>query len=191
MKMNRREYNKYYQDYIKDIDINNMEFKSYSYDELLEFLKQNYYDDEFKKYVYWEPDGFMAPFGMYYLEFSTSSYDFSYLLGLVNNSKGGKTIAFCMVYDDNFGPRNDIDNRYGYLSTIETNYFFRDKGILNMALEHLKDVFKNNNVLVVSPESLQGSRVGIFEKIKISLSNAIDVISEDEYFESLAERQRW
>ena len=191
MKMNSREYNKYYQDYIKDTNIDNIEFKCYSYDELLEFLKENYYDDDFEKYVYWEPKGLMAPFGLYFLDFDACSKDFSYLLGLVNNSKGCKTIVFSMVYDDNFGPRNDTDNSYGYLFTIETNYFFRGKGIFNEALEHLKEVFKNNNILVISPESIQGSRVGVFEKIKSSLGDTTEVISEDEYFDSLSSKQRW
>jgi len=86
---------------------------------------------------------------------------------------------------------NLLDNSYGYLFTIETNYFFRDKGAFNIALEHLREVFKNNNILVVSPESIQGSRVGVFEKIKSSLGDTIEVISEDEYFDSLSSKQRW
>lgn len=191
MKMSRREYNKWYQDYLKDVNLDDIEYKSFNYQELLKFLKENYYDEEFNKYVYWEPDGFMSPFGMYYLEFSTSSYDFSYFLGLVNNYKGTKTIAFCMVYDDNFGPRDETENRYGYISTVETNYFFRDKGVLNKSLVQLKDVFKNNDILVLSPESLQGSRVGMFEKIKTHLGDTIDIITEDEYYDSLSTRQKW
>ena len=191
MKMKKKEYNKYYHDYIEGVNLDNIEFKTFTYDELLEFLKQNYYDEEFDKAVYWEPDGFVSPFGMYYMEFVASSEEYNYLLGLVNNSKGGKTIAFCMVYDDDFGPRNEIENRYGYLSTIETNYFFRNMGVLNMALEHLKETFKNNNILVISPESVQGSRVRVFEKIKTFLNDTIEVISEEEYFDSLAKRQKW
>ena len=41
-----------------------MEFKSFTYKELVEFLKKYYYDDELNKFVYWQPDGFTTPFGI-------------------------------------------------------------------------------------------------------------------------------
>jgi len=121
MRMNRLEFSKYYRDYIYKVDLNNIEFKSYSYDELMEFLRINYYDNEFNKNVFWCPDGFTTPFGMYYLDFETYSYDVSYLLGLVDNSKGGKTIAFCMVYDDNYGLIDEVDNKVGYIFTVDSS----------------------------------------------------------------------
>ena len=146
MRMNRLEFSKYYRDYIYKVDLNNIEFKSYSYDELMEFLRINYYDNEFNKSVFWCPDGFITPFGMYYLDFETYSYDVSYLLGLVDNSKGGKTIAFCMVYDDNYGLIDEEDNKVGYIFTVETNYFFRNKGVLKKAFNYIKDGKKGNSL---------------------------------------------
>ena len=191
IRMSRREFSKYYKDYINGVSIDNIEFKKFNYDELFEFLKENYYDNEFNKNVYWEPDGFMAPFGMYYLDLIASSNDFSYMLGLVDNSKGTKTIVFCLVYDLNYGPIDEEENKVGYISTIETNYFFRNMGVLNIALEEIEKLFKNNEILVVSPESIKGEKVGIFKRISDLFDGEVNVIDEDDYVDSLKKRHRW
>ena len=191
MRMNRREFIKYYRDYIAGVDIDKIEFKIFNYDELHKFLKENYYDAEFNKNVYWEPDGFMAPFGLYYLDFITSSEDFDYMLGLVDNPKGCKTILFSLIYDRNYGPIDEEDNKVGYISMIEVNYFFRNKGIFKKSFEHIKDLFKDNNVLVVSPESIKGSEVSVFKRISSVFDDRTSVIWEDEYFDSLKKRNKW
>ena len=189
--MNRKEFYKYYKDYIANVNINNIEFRSFTYDELLVFLKENYYDEEFDKQVCWEPNGITCPFGMYYLDFITCSDESSYMLGLVDNSKGTKTIVFCMIYDKEFGPRNEKDTNVGYISFIETNYFFRRKGVLKVAFKYIKEIFKNSDVLVVSPESLKGSEISIFKRISLLFEGMTEVVSEDDYFSSLAKRQKW
>lgn len=189
IRISRKEFSKYYKDYVNGISINEIEFKRFNYNELFEFLKENYYDDECNKYVYWEPDGFMAPFGLYYLDLITSSNDFSYMLGLVDNQKGTKTIVFCLTYDLDYGMIDE--NKVGYISTIETNYFFRNKGVLNIALDEMKDLFKNNDVLVVSPESIKGEKVGIFKRISDLFDGEVTVIDEDDYVDSLKRRHRW
>lgn len=191
MKMNKKEFYKYYKDYIEGVDLTNIEFKHFNYQELLEFLNQNYYDKDFQKSVYWEPDGFMSPFGMYYLDFITCTEDTSYLMGITNNSKGGKTIAFCMIYDASFGPIDEENNKVGYINTIETNYFFRKKGILNRALEHIKNTFKDYEVLVFSPESITGNKISITKKISEIFDKNITIMTEDEYFQSLSKRNKW
>ena len=191
MKMNRYEFNKYYRDYIMNVNLDEMEFKRFTYKELVEFLKKYYYDEELNKFVYWQPDGFTTPFGMYYLDFTTYAEDVSYLLGLVNNSKGGKTIAFCMVYDNSYGPMDEVDNKVGYINTIETNYFFRNKGVLKKSLIHIRDIFSNHNLLVTSPESITGGKVSMIKRIRELFGETLKVIDEDEYFDSLAKRHKW
>lgn len=191
MRMNRREFNKYYRDYVAGVDIDSIEFKNFTYKELLDFLKINYYDNEFNKFVCWEPDGFMTPFGMYFLDFAPYSEDLSYLLGLVNNSKGGKTIAFCMIYDKNYGPMDEDDKRVGYIDKVETNYFFRNKGVLKKSLNYIREIFKDNDVLVLSPESLDGSAISISKRIASLFGEKPMVMDEEEYVDSLARRQKW
>ena len=191
IRMSRREFSKYYKDYINGVSIDNIEFKTFNYDELFKFLKKNYYDLEFNKNVYWEPDGFMAPFGLYYLDLIASSNDFSYMLGLVDNSKGAKTIVFCLVYDLDYGLVDEEENKVGYISTIETNYFFRNKGILNIAFEELKRLFKNNEILIVSPESIKEEKISIFKRISDLFNGDLTVIDEDDYVDSLRKRHRW
>lgn len=189
--MSRREFSKYYKDYINGVSIDKIEFKKFNYDELFEFLKENYYDDEFNKNVYWEPDGFMSPFGLYYLDLIASSNDFSYMLGLVDNSKGTKTIVFCLVYDLDYGLVDEAENKVGYISTIETNYFFRNKGILNVALEYVKELFKNSEILVLSPESITGEKISMFKRISTLFNGDVTVMNEDEYVDLLEKRHRW
>lgn len=191
MRMNRREFIKYYRDYISGVDIDKIEFKIFNYYELHKFLKENYYDGEFNKDVYWEPDGFMAPFGLYYLDYITSSEDFDYMLGLVDNAKGCKTIVFCLIYDRNYGPIDEEDNKVGYISMVEVNYFFRNKGIFKKSFEHIKDLFKDNNVLVISPESIKGNEVSVFKRISSIFDDKISVIDEEEYYDSLKKRHKW
>ena len=191
MRMNRREFVKYYRDYISGVDIDNIEFKIFNYDELHKFLKENYYDSEFNKDVYWEPDGFMAPFGLYYLDYITSSEDFDYMLGLVDNAKGCKTIVLCLIYDRNYGPIDEEDNKVGYISMIEVNYFFRNKGIFKKSFEYIKDLFKDNNILVISPESINGNEVSVFKRISSIFDGKISVIDEEEYYDSLRKRHKW
>ena len=193
VRIGRREFSKYYKDYIYDVSIDKIEFKIFNYDELFQFLKENYYDFEFNKYVYWRPNDLMTitPFGLYYLDFASSSNDSSYMLGLVDNSKGTKTIVFCLVYDLNYGLVDEDNNKVGYISTIETNFFFRNKGILNIALDEIEKLFKDNEILIVSPESINGEKVGVFKKISDKFDGKVKVIDEDEYVDSLKKRNRW
>ena len=133
----------------------------------------------------------ITPFGLYYLDFASSSNDSSYMLGLVDNSKGTKTIVFCLVYDLNYGLVDEDNNKVGYISTIETNFFFRNKGILNIALDEIEKLFKDNEILIVSPESINGEKVGVFKKISDKFDGKVKVIDEDEYVDSLKKRNRW
>lgn len=191
MKMNRNEFNKYYRDYILGVDLNNIEFRSFTYDELLKFLDENYYDNDFNKAVYWQPDGFTAPFGMYYLDYVSSPVDSIYMLGLVNNQKGTKTIVFCMIYDKTYGPIDEPEDKIGYISFIETNYFFRNKGVFKTSLLKIKEVFKDYATVVISPESVTGSKISIIQRLTELLGDEVQVMGEEEYFEFLNQKHKW
>ena len=52
-------------------------------------------------------------------------------------------------------------------------------------------IFKDNNVLVISPESIKGSEVSVFKRISSIFDDRTSVIWEDEYFESLKKRNKW
>lgn len=189
--MNRREFNKFYKDYVYNVDIDNIEYRCFTYNELLEFLKSNYYDDELNKYVCWQPDGFNAPFGMYFLDFMPYSEDLSYLLGFSKNSKGTNTIVFCMIYDRNYASVNDDNKKISYIDKVETNYFFRNRGIFTKSLNYIREVLKDNNIVVISPESVMGSKISLFKKISSLFDGEPKVMDEDEYIDSLSKRQRW
>ena len=52
-------------------------------------------------------------------------------------------------------------------------------------------IFKDNNVLVISPESIKGSEVSVFKRISSIFDDKTSVIWEDEYFDSLKKRNKW
>ena len=54
-----------------------------------------------------------------------------------------------------------------------------------------KKLFKNNEILVVSPESIKGEKVGIFKRISDLFDGEVTVIDEDDYVDSLKRRHRW
>jgi len=191
MSWNSKEFNRYYKEYIEGVDLSCIEFKTFTYDELLVFLKQYYYDHESNKFVSWEPDGIMSPFGMYYLDFVAYSSDLSYLLGLVDNSKGGKTIAFCMIYDNDYGAIDEINNKVGYIDKAETNFFFRNKGVLKKSLNHIREIFKNYDILVLSPESINGKEISISKRVEELFGGTPKVIDEEEYISKLSQKQKW
>ena len=74
---------------------------------------------------------------------------------------------------------------------IEVNYFFRNKDIFKKSFEHIKDLFKDNNVLVISPESIKGSEISVFKRISSVFDDKTSAIWEDEYFDSLKKRNKW
>ena len=128
---------------------------------------------------------------IYFILVVDSSEDFDYMLGLVDNAKGCKTIVFSLIYHRNYGPIDEEDNKVCYISMIEVNYFFRNKGIFKKSFEHIKDLFKDNNVLVISPESIKDSEVSVFKRISSVFDDKTSVIWEDEYFDSLKKRNKW
>lgn len=191
MNVDNKLFKRYYKNYIDGVSIENIEFKKFSYSELQEFLRSNYYDDELKRPVYWRPNGFVSPFGLQYLDFTSYSDDLSYLLGIVDNSSGKKTIVFCMEYDNNYAPFEEDGKRVGYIVTVETNCFFRNKGILGQGLNQMKELFCDVDVLVSSPESLMGEKISIIARISALFDGKPLVMSEEEYFNSLMKRHKW
>lgn len=183
------ELNKYYNDYIASVDSDNVEFKLFTYDEMQEFLMKNYVDYDSGRLVCWENDGVICPYGMQYLEFSIPCRDFSYVVGLVNNSKGGKTIAFCIEYNNNYQCLLDEDKKVVYILFVETNYYFRKRGIFSKALSYIKKVFSDCDLLVISTESDMGLEVGVFDRF-VKLFNDTNVsLVKDEFVISLLKRK--
>ena len=85
---------KWIYDYIKDVDLNNIEWIKLNSSELEEFFKNNYYDEIEHEYVSTERDTYRKemPLGLYCLSFKFINNDYSFLLGVVNNRIGKKLL---------------------------------------------------------------------------------------------------
>ena len=171
---------KYYSNYIVDINLDNIKFKTFTYNELMAFLLLNYYDINNNCVVGWEIDGFIHPLGMKYLEFSIPCKDNSYILGLVDNEAGKKTIAFCMEYNDNYETYLEDEEKTVYITFIETNYYFKRKGVLKKAFEYIKKEFIKYSSVILTSMSDEGKEINLFDRIvKVFDGSGVKVTEED------------
>ena len=182
-------FDKYYRDYIDNVNVDNIEFKTFSYDELQGFFRTYYYDKDLEQPVFWIEDGFIHPFGMHYLEFSIPYKDNYYILGLVDNNKGGKTIVFCMEYDQSYQIPLEEEKKVGYITFVETNYYFRNKGILKRAFDYIKDEFGEYSVLVMTSMSNDGSRVRLFQRVVDLFKDTNVKVHKNDYVYSLKRKK--
>lgn len=189
MFIDKRIFNKYYHDYVDGVNVENIEFKTFSYSELQEFFRTYYYDNELEQPVFWMHDGLINPFGMHYLDFSIPYEDNKYILGIVDNNKGGKTIAFCMEYDLSYEIPLEEDKKVSYIIFVETNYYFRKQGVLKKALEYIRREFTNYSVLVMTSMSADGSKVKLFDRIRQLFNDDGTLIYENDYIYSLRKKK--
>lgn len=158
---------KWYNQYIKDIDITNITYLVLTDDELQEFYKQNYFDSENNCYVHSIKDDKINPLGLYYLTFEKLP-GLKYLLGVVSNNINKLTIVSALVFNDNYYLYGDQLEPITYFSTIETNEYFRNLGLFKQLIKAgLKYLNPNQNILI-SSESEMG-KLCHTEEITINL----------------------
>ena len=160
---------KYKHEYNDDIDISKIEWIKLSADELKEFYDENYFDKENNRYVTSDRYYYLInPLGFNYLSLNPNkSYD--YLLGVTENSIGKKTILVALTYMDKYYryPMQTIP--LTYLITIETNEFFRNKGLFNEFCNNLINFINPNQHILATKESDIGEKVHVIDREKITL----------------------
>ena len=166
--MIEKEILKWESEYINDIDIEELEWIKLKNLELREFYRENYLDSNSWKYVAIRYNYYASPLGLHYLTLDAHSsiLDYSYLLGIVNNNIGKKTIVAAMVYLENYDFFGEDIKPITYISTVEVNHYFRNMGIFKkMCEESIKYIDKNHHI-IVSPESDMGQTCNTFEIFK-------------------------
>ena len=189
MFIDKRIFDKYYREYIDGVNLDCIEFRTLSYNELQDFFRTYYYDGELDQPVFWVHDGLINPIGMHYLDFSIPYQDNKYILGIVDNNKGGKTIVFCMEYDSSYEIPLEEDKLVSYIIFVETNYYFREKGVLKRALEYIRHEFMDYSVLVMTSMSADGSKVKLFDRISNLFDDTGALIYENDYIYSLRKKK--
>lgn len=177
MIMNKKDMeNKWFKEYIENIDTSEIEWLVLDSGELKKFFADNYYDEKCDSYVKEICDiPIEIPVGMFYLAFNYIDDDFKYLLGVVSNNVGKKTIVACLMYLDECFLFEGQHNPVTYILSVEVNCHFRNKGIFKKMVEEFIGVIDANQHLVVSKQSGLGKICKVFK--------TIDTIAKSSSFE--------
>jgi len=179
--------NRWYKNYIKNINLKKIEWIKVNSNELNIFLENNYLDKEVWKYVHDENASKLYPtlLGMNYLCINSPQNDreSSFLLGIVDNNIGKKTVVAAMIYLNEYFIFTDQDKPITYISTAEVNSYFRNKGIYKKMCEVLINYINLNQHIVISRQTEMGINCNVFNILKDTLlSNGFqNSIIEDNY----------
>ena len=181
---------KWRQNYIENIDLQNITWITLEKDNFLEFINQNYFDEELGEYVIGEDPE--IPFGMHYVA-DIQNQSTKYLLGIVPNSIRKFTIVAACMYDENYHFFADQTMPMTYIITTETNQYFHKMGLYHLLCEVISQTINHKIPIVCSNESEEGKICHTFQILKTTLEkngfhNAI--ITEEELFEKPLEYQK-
>jgi len=166
---NLKRFNKWLHNYIEDVDISNIEWVKLDFNELRIFFNENYFDEDENIYVV--EDDFNIPFGLYYLTFNSFCDKYNYLLGIVDNNIGKKTIVSAIVYLEDYYFFAAQDIPVTYVSTVEVNSYFWNNGIYKRMCDEFVKIINPNHHLVISEESEIGRLCGVVRNMNKSLYN--------------------
>jgi len=176
---------KWINNYIKNINLDEIEWIMLNATELDAFLEDNYLDKEEWEYVHDENANSLYPtlLGMNYLNINSPINDkeYSFLLGIVNNNIGKKTIVAATIYLDEYFIFTDQERPVTYISTMEVNSFFRKRGIFKKMCEILINFVNPNQHIVTTKQTEMGLMCKTFDTLqRILISNSfMNSIFED------------
>ena len=160
---------KWYHDYIEDVDLNNIQWIKLNAEELKAFIDDNYLDKEKWEYVLDENHDMFNTIllGMTFLTLQSPLNDqhHAFLLGVVDNNIGKKTIVVATRYLDRF--ISFAGNQpLTYLSTVEVNSYFRNKGIYKKMCEVFSSMINPNQDILVTGPTEMGSNYNVISTLK-------------------------
>lgn len=179
--------NRWINDYIKNIDLENIEWIKLNCDELDSFLEQNYLDKNEWEYVYDENADNIYPtlLGMTYLNFNNTinNKSYSFLLGVVNNNINKKTVVCATIYIDEYFMFEEQTIPVTYISSMEVNSYFRNKGLYKKMCEALINFINPNQHIIATKQSKMGIKYNTFKILSnILISHGFEKrIFEDNY----------
>ncbi len=170
---------KYIKDYIVPLDINKIKYQILTNEELTEFYEENYYINF--KFVEWYNNGYYNPLGMHFLSINLPR-DMKVFMLTIPNKINRETIIGSIIYSDNF--KTSLEEQIFLIDTIEINYFYRNKGLLDIMYN---EFIKSNNInkdIILTCLSQMGHTCHVDKHLsKMLKKNNIDknVILYDEY----------
>lgn len=191
-------YDKWYKEYIEGIDINNIKYINILSSELKDFYFNNGYDISSGNIIISDDASFSwtTPRGMHYLQFDNMP-GMKYILGIVNNNINKKTIISALVYCDDYKIFSNQVDFITYLSTVETNMYFRNKGLYHdLIVNSFKFINQSQNILI-SEISNMGKKCHVYDSFiqiyksmgfRMDISNENDFFNYEDYFEYLKKK---
>lgn len=162
--------NKWINNYIKDVNLDNIEWVVLNSNEMNNFFKNNYFDMSVWEYVYDENSNFLypTPLGMHYLNYDNPSNnkEYSFLLGIVDNNIEKKTIVAATMYLDKYFMFSDQKHPATYISTMEVNSYFRNRGLYKKMCEALINFINREQHIIITKQSDMGKQYNVLENFK-------------------------
>lgn len=178
--------NRWVNDYIKNVDLKTIKWIKVSVSEYDKFIQDNYLDKKVWQYVLNKGSYCNTLFGMSYIN---SDHDFnsinSYLLGIVDNNIGKKTIVAATIYNENCFLYNGQVKPVTYIISMEVNSYFRKHGIFKNMCDELINFINPCQPIVTSKESEMGFICNTFELLKSSLTKngfSLPIVIDRRYF---------
>lgn len=178
--------NRWVNNYIKNVDLKTIKWIKFSSSEYDKFIQDNYLDKKVWEYVLNKESSGSTLFGMAYLNVN---HDFnsrnSYLLGIVDNNIGKKTIVAATIYDENCFLYNGQVKPVTYIISMEVNSYFRKQGIYKNMCDELINFIDPCQSIVTTKESDMGLICNTFELLKSSLTKkgfSLPIVIDSRYF---------
>ena len=161
---------KWVRDYIKNVDISNIEWIKLNGRELEAFFQENYLDKEAWEYVLDRDANSLYPMllGLSYLTLNDprSEVPYNFLLGVVDNNIGKKTIVGDIIYMDEYMVFSNQIEPLTYMASVEVNAYFRNRGITRKMYGAFFQVIRPNQHVLTSMLSDMGKRYKLLEITK-------------------------
>jgi len=184
----KKYYDKWYQEYIADVDLTKLKWIKLDHAELKEFYDENYYDSEAKYYaISSKKRGFIvSPFG---LEITSFLFDMEqkkskHILGIVPNNKGKYTIVCKIKFREDY-MLCDTSSPYIYINCMEVNRFFRNMGISKRSVYQFYNLINMDKDIIMSDETDNGKECHVNENFcntLHSLGYTGTIITESELY---------
>ena len=174
MKIDDETFNRWKNDFIDDINVEDIEYITVDERQLQAFIMENYLDKQTWRLVSRQLDPY-RPIGLTYLTFdnivTNNPYEKEkkYILGVCTNKKGTKTILSILKYIDNYVYSESYSVPQTFLCSVEVNEFFRQRGLCGQIMEVFARQINKNNPLLLTEESVMGRRCKTINMVKGAL----------------------
>lgn len=168
---------KWINEYIENINLDRIEWIKLNIDELNDFFYENYFDKNICQYVCDDSDSsYPILLGMHYLNLhdsiSNKIYKYSYLLGIADNNINKKTIVAATIYLDEYFIFTNQERPITYISTMEVNSYFRNRGIYKKMCEILINFINQDQHILTTMQTKMGEKCRVFEILNKELEKS-------------------